>query len=321
MTSDETLRRFDVDESGSARLDRFLSDRLPISRTAVVALIAEGRVLVNGASAKKRYVPQAGDRIDVRLPVPRETTLEAENIPLVIRHDDQHLAVVEKPAGLVVHPAPGHESGTLVNALLHHLDRLSSTGGDTRPGIVHRLDKDTSGLMVVAKSDEAHLELSRALAAREIGRGYVTAVWGHVDEERSVIDRPIARDPRDRKRMAVVAGGRRAVTHVKRLERWVAADLLAIRLETGRTHQVRVHMQASGHPVVADPIYSPGWERGFAGAGARWANELVKRAGRLFLHAAHLSFTHPATGEKLSFSAPLPPALDGAVEWARETSG
>ena len=265
-------------------------------------------------------MPQPGDVIEARVPVPRETALEPEDIEIAIRHDDPHLAVVEKPAGLVVHPAPGHPSGTLVNALLHHLDRLSAVGGDTRPGIVHRLDRDTSGLMVVAKTDETHRALAKLLAAREIGRGYITAVWGHLDEDRTTIDRPIGRDPRDRKRMAVVEGGRRAVTHVKLLERWVAADLLAIRLETGRTHQVRVHMQSTGHPVVADPIYSPGWEKGFAGAGARWAGELAARAGRLFLHAAHLSFTHPETGAKLSFSSDLPPDLAGALEWARETS-
>ncbi len=320
MTAEETLHRFDVDTSVTARLDRFLAERLSLSRTTTAALIAEGRVLVNDAPAKKRYVPRVGDRIDVRVPVPRETSLEPEDIDIVVRHDDPYLAVVEKPAGLVVHPAPGHESGTLVNALLFHLDRLSTVGGDTRPGIVHRLDKDTSGLMVVAKSDETHRALAKQLAARDIRRGYVTAVWGHLDEDRVTIDRPIARDPRDRKRMAVVKGGRRAVTHVKLLERWISADLLAIRLQTGRTHQVRVHMQSSGHPVVADPIYSPNWEKGFAGAGARWARELVRHAGRLFLHAAHLSFTHPDTGALLSFSAPLPPDLNGAVEWARKTS-
>lgn len=320
MTTDETLHRLTIENPVSARLDRYLSERLPLSRTGVAALIAEERVLVNGAPAKKRYVPQPGDVIEVRVPTPRETTLEPENIPLVIRHEDPYLAVVEKPAGLVVHPAPGHPSGTLVNALLHHLDGLSTVGGDTRPGIVHRLDKDTSGLMLVAKRDETHRALAKALAARDIRRGYVTAVWGHVDEERFTIDRPIGRDPRDRKRMAVVKDGRRAVTHVKLLERWVAADLLAVRLQTGRTHQVRVHMQSSGHPVVADPIYSPGWERGFAGAGARWGSELVRRAGRLFLHAAHLSFRHPVTGDTLSFSADLPPDLESAVEWARETS-
>jgi len=320
MTREETRHRFEIDEPVSARLDRFLAERLEVSRTQAVSLITEGRVLVNEGAAKKHYVPRLGDRIDVCVPVPRETTLEPEDIPLVIRHEDACLAVIEKPAGLVVHPAPGHPSGTLVNALLHRLDRLSSVGGDTRPGIVHRLDKDTSGLMVVAKTDAAHRALSKALAAREIRRGYVAAVWGHLDEERATLDRPIGRDPRDRKRMTVREGGRRAVTHVKLLERWIAADLIAVRLQTGRTHQVRVHTLSIGHPVVADPIYAPGWERGFVGAGARWAGQLVGHAGRLFLHAAHISFTHPETGEHLSFSADLPLDLAGAVEWARRTS-
>lgn len=325
MPSDgaDTTHRLRIDESVEDRLDRWLADRLSLSRTQVQQLIADGRVTVGDETPQKRYVPRPGDEIVVRVPAPRPTTLEPEDIPITVRYEDEDLAVVEKPAGLVVHPAPGHERGTLVNALLHRLDRLSHVGGDRRPGIVHRLDKDTSGLMVVAKRDEAHRLLSAALARREIRRGYVAAAWGHVDEDRYTIDRPIGRDPHDRKRMAVrrEGEGRRAVTHVKRLERWIAADLLAIRLQTGRTHQVRVHLRSDGHPVVADPIYAAGWERGFAGAGGRWAAELARRSGRLFLHAAHLSFAHPRTRERLSFSAPLPPDLAGAVEWARETSG
>ncbi len=277
-------------------------------------------MLVNDVVPQKRYSPRVGDRIEVMVPAPPKVTLEAEDIPLVIRHEDEHLAVIEKPYGLVVHPAPGHASGTLVNALLFHLDRLSSIGSDTRPGIVHRLDMDTSGLMLVAKSDEAHRQLAQALARREIRRGYVTAAWGHLDEERFTVDRPIGRDPHHRKRMAVRDDGRRAVTHFKRLERWNSADLLAIRLQTGRTHQVRVHLLSLGHPIVGDPLYAPGWERGFGGSGGRWAEELGRRAGRLFLHAAYLAFEHPITGEKLSYSCELPEPLLSAVEWARATS-
>ncbi len=317
-----TTHRILIDHPLEDRLDRFLADRLSLSRTRVQQLIAGGRVTVNGKPPQKRYVPAPGDEILVRVPPARHTTLESEDIPITVRYEDEDLAVVEKPAGLVVHPAPGHESGTLVNALLHRLGRLSATGGDRRPGIVHRLDKDTSGLLVVAKRDDAHRALSEALARREIRRGYLAAVWGHVDEDRYTIDRPLGRDPADRKRMAVrpEGEGRRAVTHVRRLERWIAADLLAIRLQTGRTHQIRAHMLADGHPVVADPVYGAGRERGFAGAGSRWAGELSRRAGRLFLHAAHLSFAHPRTRELLSFTAPLPPDLAAAVEWARSTS-
>ena len=302
------------------RLDRLLAERLSLSRARVVQLIAEGRVTVGGQVVRKRYRPRAGDRIEIELPAPVSTRLEPEDIPVGIRYADDDLAVVEKPAGLVVHPAPGHPGGTLVNALLFHLGGLSSIGGDRRPGIVHRLDKDTSGLMLVARRDEAHRALSAALRRREIERGYVAAAWGHLDEERFTVDRPIGRDPRDRKRMTVREAGRPAVTHFKRLERWNAAELLAVRLATGRTHQIRVHLQSLGHPVVGDPIYGPDWERGFGGAGGRWAEALRRRAGRLFLHAAHLAFEHPETGEALSFASPLPSPLQEAAEWARASS-
>lgn len=316
-------RLIEIGESEDAaadRLDRLLAERLSLSRAQVVRLISDGRVTVDGEVPKKRYRPRAGDRIEVELPPPVSTRLEPEDIPVEIRYADDDLAVVEKPAGLVVHPAPGHPGGTLVNALLFHLGGLSSIGGDRRPGIVHRLDKDTSGLMLVARRDEAHRALSAALGRREVERGYVAAAWGHLDEERFTVDRPIGRDPRARKRMAVRETGRPAVTHFKRLERWNAAELLAVRLATGRTHQIRVHLGSLGHPVVGDPIYGPNRERGFGGAGGRWAGELRRRAGRLFLHAAHLAFEHPGTGEALSFASPLPSPLLEASEWARASS-
>lgn len=318
--ADDRLHVLEISETGLDRLDRLLADRLSLSRTHVTRLIDDGLVTVNGGTPKKRYSPQPGDRIEVRVPAPPELSLEPEDIPLVIRHEDEHLAVVEKPYGLVVHPAPGHATGTLVHALLHRIGTLSSIGGDRRPGIVHRLDKDTSGLMIVAKRDEAHRRLAKDLAKRKIRRGYITAAWGHLDEARFTIDRPIGRDPRDRKRMAVIEEGRPAVTHVKVLERWNAADLVAVRLKTGRTHQVRVHLQSIGHPIVCDPIYAARWERGISGAGGRWAEHLARRVGRLFLHAAYLSFEHPVSGERLSFSSPLPEPLAAAVEWARKTS-
>lgn len=312
-------RRLRVTSPTKDRLDRYLSERLDLSRSQVAALVLEGLVLVNGERSRKSYVPVTGDEIEATLPPRKPTSLGPEPLPIEVRYEDDDLAVVEKPEGMVVHPAPGHESGTLVNALLHHIGHLSTLGGETRPGIVHRLDKGTSGLLVVAKTDRAHAKLSRALSRREVRRGYIAVTWGHLDEERLTIDRPIGRHPRDRKRMAVRDDGRSAITHVKVIEQWPSADLLAIRLQTGRTHQVRVHMESIGHPIAGDPVYAPRWERGFVGAGGRWAEEFVRRAGRLFLHAAHLSFAHPVTGERLSFTSPLPEPLDSAVEWARST--
>jgi 23S rRNA pseudouridine1911/1915/1917 synthase len=309
-----------MEEEGD-RLDRYLADRLFLSRTQVAALISEGLVRVDGQAVRKSHVVAPGEMILVTIPPAQPTHLDPEDLPLRIVYDDEHLVVVDKGAGMVVHPAPGHAGGTLVNALLHHVGRLSTIGGDRRPGIVHRLDKDTSGLMVVAKTDEAHRRLAAMISRHEMQRGYVAASWGHLDADELTVDRPIGRDPGDRKRMAVVSGGRDAVTHIRRVESWVAADLLAIRLETGRTHQVRVHLRSLGHPLVADPIYAPDWEKGFVGEGGHWAAELASRAERLFLHSARLGFTHPLTGEELSFTSPLPEPLAATVAWARETSG
>ena len=308
---------FRIVDDTNDRLDRLLADRLRLSRSRVVALIEEGGVYVNGGPGRKSYTPEPGDRIDVWLPEVNPTALRPEPIPVPIVYADEHIAVVDKPAGLVVHPAPGHASGTLVNALLHRFESLSTIGGDRRPGIVHRLDKDTSGLLVVARTDEAHGALARDLAERRVRRGYLAGIWGKLEDDELRLDAPVGRDPRDRKRMAVVDGGRPAVTHVRRIESWHAAELLAIRLETGRTHQIRVHLKSIGHPVVCDPIYAPNWQRGFVGAGGRWATELARRTQRLFLHAARLSFDHPVSGESLRFSSDLPEPLAAAVEWAR----
>lgn len=314
----ETVR-FSVEADSDHRLDIWLSERLSLSRSRIAALVDEGRVRLGGELARKSYHPRAGDRIEVEVPLPVPISLEPQPIPLSVVFEDEFLLVVDKPSGLVVHPAPGHPSGTLVNALLAVTDRLSSVGAPLRPGIVHRLDRDTSGLMVVAKQDEAHRALAAAIAARQIGRGYLAMTWGSLAADRLTVDRPVGRHPKDRKRMAVVPAGRRAITHVKRLERFAAAELIALRLHTGRTHQIRVHMLDLGHPVVSDPVYGRGWERGVTGAAGRWAAELSRRAPRLFLHAARLSFEHPESGERLSFTSPLPEPLAGAVTWARST--
>lgn len=314
-------RRIDVESDTEERLDAFLAGRLRLSRSRAAALVTGGRVAVNGEPARKSYRPRAGDRLEVEIPPPPQVELSPEPIPVAVAFEDDHLIVVDKPAGLVVHPAPGHPSGTLVNALLALTDRLSPIGAPLRPGIVHRLDRDTSGLLVVAKTEEAHRGLAADLARRRVGRGYLAATWGRLEPEELTIDRPIGRSPADRKRMAVVPGGRRAVTHVRRLERWPAADLLAVRLETGRTHQIRVHLTDLGHPLVGDPVYGRGWERGMSGAGGRWAEELARRCGRLFLHAARLAFRHPVTGERLTFTSRLPGPLAEAVAWARGSDG
>ena len=309
-----------VEEDEGERVDAFLAERLSLSRTRIQRLIGADRVRVDGTSPKKSAPVEPGQRIVVEVPPPEPLSTEAEDIPLDVVYEDEALLVVDKPAGMVVHPAPGHPSGTLVNALLHHVDDLSGIGGKLRPGIVHRLDKDTSGLLMVAKSDEAHRGLSDQLRRREVGRLYRAASWGHLSESPVRIDAPLGRDPRNRKRRAVVSDGRRAVTKARVRERWVAAELLDVKLETGRTHQIRVHLAHLGHPVVGDDLYGAGWERGMSGPIRAWARELARRVERQFLHAASLSFVHPVTGETLRFRSPLPPDLAAVARWAHETS-
>jgi 23S rRNA pseudouridine1911/1915/1917 synthase len=305
------------DESAGDRLDAWLAEELSLSRTRVASLVGEGAVLLNGDVPRKSELVAGGDRVEVTIPPAKEATPEPEPIPLEVVFEDSHLLVVNKPAGMVVHPAPGHPTGTLVNALLHHVVDLSGIGGTLRPGVVHRLDRYTSGLMVVAKDEATHQALSTALRERRVRRLYAAVTWGHLRESHLRIDAPLARDPRDRKRMAVVEGGRKAVTHVRLNERWRGAELVDVGLETGRTHQIRVHMAHLGHPVVGDRVYGGGWERGIGGPDRGWAKELARRAPRQVLHAERLGFVHPATGEALRFRAPLPADLVELVEWAR----
>ena len=308
------------DEAGE-RLDTWLAARLDVSRSRAAQLIEEGRVTLNGRVPKKRDRPAPGDRVEVRIPPPAPSHLAGEDIPLTIVHQDDDLLVIDKPPGLVVHPAPGNPTGTLVNALLHAVGDLSGIGGVLRPGIVHRLDKDTSGLMVVAKNDDAHRTLSAELRARRIRRAYLAAAWGRLAQDEVTVDAPIGRHPTERKRMAVVPDGRPARTRFVRLERWRAAELVRAELETGRTHQIRVHLLHLGHPVVGDRTYAPERHKGFGGPERAWAAGLAKRVPRQFLHAAELRFTHPRTGEPMRFDSPLPPDLAAAAEWARGASG
>jgi 23S rRNA pseudouridine1911/1915/1917 synthase len=312
-------RRLEVPASAAGeRLDAFVGALLPeLSRTRAAQLIAGGTVLLNGKPARKSERVSAGDVVEVEVPAPEASVVAAEPIPLDVVYEDRDLLVVAKPAGLVVHPAPGHRTGTLVNALLHHVPDLSGIGGVKRPGIVHRLDKDTSGLVMVAKHDRAHRSLSAALKRREIRRVYLAACWGHLTDDRSTVDAPVGRSVRDRKRMAVVEGGRRAVTHFQRVARWPAADLLRAELETGRTHQIRVHLAHTGHPVVGDPVYGGGGARGISGPDRSWARELERRVPRQFLHAQYLEFRHPRTGDRVALEAPLPPDLAAVMDWVR----
>jgi 23S rRNA pseudouridine1911/1915/1917 synthase len=281
------------------RLDLFVAGALDLSRTQAATLIANGNVLVNGRAERASYRAVEGEQVVVEIPSPTAHPVEAESIPLVIVHEDDDVLVVDKPAGMVVHPAPGNWSGTLVNALKGRGGELSGLGGDDREGIVHRLDKETSGLLLVAKTDRAHRVLGAAMQRREIVRRYAALSWGHLDSDRITVDKPIARDPRDRKRMAIVSTGRAARTDFVRLARFDVVDLLRAHLHTGRTHQIRVHLASVGHPVVGDDTYG-------GGGGRRLITMPPKRH---FLHAAWLRFRHPATGEPMELRSLLPPEL------------
>jgi 23S rRNA pseudouridine1911/1915/1917 synthase len=316
---EERVEVFTVDRDGD-RLDVYVTGNSDLSRARVQALVEEGRVRVDGHVAKKSDRLKAGQEIEVRVPPPEALDALPEDMPLDIPFEDSSILVVNKPAGMVTHPAPGHPTGTLINALLAHTDDLSGIGGKLRPGIVHRLDRYTSGLMVVAKTDRAHHALSEALQRREIKRLYVAASWGHLSESPLEVIAPIGRDPAERKRMAVVENGRYAVTRLRVVERWLGAELLRVALGTGRTHQIRVHLAHIGHPVVGDTLYGAGWERGIGGKAQQWAKTLSQKVERQFLHSWRLSFAHPVSGEVMRFERPLPDDLQTWAEWARNDS-
>ncbi|HYM70497.1 MAG TPA: RluA family pseudouridine synthase [bacterium] len=281
------------------RLDVVVAERLPkLSRSRIARLSAEGHVLVDGSPRKPSFHLQTGQTVRVELPVPAPTGLVPEAIPLDVVYEDADLLVVNKPAGLTVHPAPGHPSGTLVNAVLARVRDLPRTGGALRPGIVHRLDKDTSGLLVVAKTEDAHRALAAQLRARTISRTYLALVRGRIARDEGTIRAPVGRHPSHRTRQAVTERGRPAVTHYAVLERFAEATFVACRLETGRTHQIRVHMAHIGHPILGDPVY-----------GRAPVPELRRQA----LHAARLEFTHPATGFRLMCTASLPDDIAGLL--------
>lgn len=291
------------------RLDKLISEQLPeLTRSAVQHLIQDGCVTIAGKPVKKNTRASAGDVITVELPEPREVEIEPENIPLDIVYEDEDIIVVNKPKGMVVHPAPGNWSGTLVNALMYHCgDSLSGINGEIRPGIVHRIDKDTSGLLVVAKNDRAHQSLAEQIKVHSAGRRYFAVVYGTPREQKGTVNAPIARHPIARKKMAVLAGGREAITHYEVLEQYAGYSYLTFLLETGRTHQIRVHMAHIGHPIIGDPLYGP-------------AKDKWKLQGQC-LHAGELTLTHPATGERMTFQAPLPAYFTTVLQKLRNQNG
>ncbi len=291
------------------RLDRFLADQLALSRTQAARLVADQRVSVNGHAARASRTLERGNQVSIDFPQtepPR--TLRPASIPLEVVYEDEHLAVINKPAGLVVHPAPGHWDDTLVNALVARGTTLSG-GAEGRPGIVHRLDRDTSGLMVVAKTDLAHRRLGAMLAARRITRRYAALCWGHLDHSPTVIEASLGRHQQDRKRVAVTAIGRPSRTDAYQVARFDLVDLLRLELHTGRTHQIRVHLSHIGHPVVGDPVYGAGGSRRMSGPQRTAAEALERLAPRQALHAAWLAFRHPVTGEAVEFQAEWPADL------------
>lgn len=296
-------------EQEGERLDRFLVACLGgFSRSQVQKLITDGVVGVTGRTARANLTLHEGDRVQVTLAPAAESDVEAEALPLEILYQDPDVAVINKPAGMVVHPAAGHSSGTLVNALLHHLTDLSGIGGEVRPGIVHRLDRGTSGVMIVAKNDAAHQELARQFHDREVEKEYVALVWGVVHAGRR-IEAAIGRDPVNRQKMSSRASrARHAVTRITRAHHMPGLTLCQVAIQTGRTHQIRVHLSAIGHPIVGDSLYG--------GVHRRVAGDIraVQRLERPFLHAVRLAFTHPRDKRRMEFIAPLPDDLTRVLE-------
>ena len=288
-------------EHAGVRRDAFLSADGALTRSQAARLIAEGRVRVNGKPAAKSARLSGGETVTVDVPQLRETALPPQDIPLDVVYEDDDVIVVNKPTGLVVHPAPGHPDGTLVNALLHHCgDSLSGIGGEKRPGIVHRIDRDTSGLIIAAKNDAAHLALSAQLKDHSLSRTYECLVTGNMKQDSGTVDAPIGRSSADRKKMAVVPTGRRAVTHWEVVARYPGVTHLRCRLETGRTHQIRVHMAYIGHPILGDTVYG--------------AKKPVPGLTGQCLHAAGLRFVHPRTGEPVELHCPLPPEFTAMLQ-------
>lgn len=293
-----------VDDTLTGRIDKVLAHQFnQFSRSHLQKWIEDGNVRVNGQPVKPKYKLAVGDQVVIEPEAPQKVDLTPEKIPLDIVYEDDDVIVVNKPQGMVVHPAPGHPNHTLVNALLYH-SPLSTINGEFRPGIVHRIDKDTSGLLMVAKNDLAHRSLAAQLKAKTNQREYVALVHGVIKQDAGTINAPIGRSKKDRKKQAVVSDGRHAVTHFKVLHRFLHYTLVSCRLETGRTHQIRVHMKSIGHPLAGDPLYGP--RKTLPGRGQ-------------YLHARLLGFKHPRTGKELVFTAPLPEYFQQMLDKLKKT--
>lgn len=294
------------DNEQNKRLDMYIAEeKKELSRTTIKRLLENGDILVNKKIQKASYKPEAGDRIQINMPEVVETKLVAQDIPVPVIYEDKDIIVVNKPKGMVVHPANGNPDGTLVNAILAMCkDSLSGIGGEIRPGIVHRLDKDTSGLLIIAKNDLAHMNMSKQIQDRKVIKKYIALVRGTVPENEATIDMPIARSQKDRKKMTVDKNGKEAVTHFKVLARYDKYTLLEVKIDTGRTHQIRVHMSYIGHPVIGDEVYSNG------------KNEFGVK-GQM-LHAKYLEFKHPITGKDIKLEAPLPEYFEEVLKQLEE---
>ena len=282
------------------RIDKYLVDKLEnMSRSKIQLLIDEYHILVNNEPTKANYKVQSQDQIQISIPEPEPIDVIPEDIPLEIIYEDEDIVVINKPQGMVVHPAAGHTHGTLVNALLYHIKDLSGINGKIRPGIVHRLDKDTSGILVVAKNDEAHVKLSEQLQDRSMQRKYWAIVHGVLPHNHGTIDAPIGRDPKNRQQFTVITGGKESISHFRVLKRFKDYSLLEVSLETGRTHQVRVHLKYINFPIAGDEVYGP--------------KKTLKGNGQ-FLHAHTVEFLHPRTNERMHFEAEVPPTFEEALE-------
>lgn len=290
------------------RLDSFASSEFGITRSLAVKLIESGNILVNGKQVSKNYKLKPDDDVTCDMPEPVDAEILPEDIPLDIVFEDEDIIIVNKPQGMVVHPAAGNYTGTLVNALMHYAgDRLSGINGVIRPGIVHRIDKDTSGILVVAKNNDAHLSLASQIKEHSVKREYICLVSGNIKNDKFTVDKEIARDPKDRKKMAVVSGGRRAVTHFEVIERFGVATLVKCTLETGRTHQIRVHLKSQGYHIVGDPVYGI-------------KNDLLAKENKVegqLLHAKTLGFIHPSLEQYVEFSGELPQKFNSVLEKLR----